>query len=125
MRPTPDTATAARIHLRAGQTYRLWSGRDAMILMLAGHIRAQSAASWNPHCLPVWQTSLRAEEHCVLTACGWLYLTAEQDCELLYYAAPRAGMLSLALLRRLLAGPVRRAWRVWQMRQSRAGSQQF
>jgi len=89
-----------------------------MIMVISGRVRLQSVARWNPSWLPIWQTTLQAEEHCQLIECGWLHIAAEQDCELLYYAPPRAGMVSLALLGRLAAGPLRRAWRVWQMRQS-------
>lgn len=116
MHPNTEAASApVQIRLRVGQTYRLWSARDAMIIVLTGRIRLHSVALWNPHWLPVWQTSLQTEEHYLLAQSGWLHITVERDCELLYYAPPRTGML--ALLHRIVNDTVGRAWRVWNMRQ--------
>jgi len=111
MRPT-TAAAPATIKLHAGQTYRLWSGREAVFLIQTGAIELCVAPTWMSGILLNWQSTLQEGQHCLLDRSGWICIEATRDSELLYYAAPALGHLSFALLHRISAGPLRRRLRL-------------
>jgi len=113
MRPTAAASIPATIKLRAGQTYRLWAGRQAVLLVQAGHAHLRAAPSWLDEILLDWQSTLQEGQHCLLERSGWLYIEARKESELLYYAAPALGHFSFALLYRIRAGPLRRRLRLF------------
>jgi len=102
MRPaTPGSPTPASLRLRAGQTYRLWCGRDAMLMIQAGTLQLHATPAWMSEILPAWRMRLQEGQHAQLEHSGWLYIEAIEDSQFLYYAAPIPAYLSLALLCRI------------------------
>lgn len=102
--PTPPAPT--RIQLSAGQSYRLWSGRDGVVVVHSGSVQLREASYWIDHSMLDLRVNLQEGQHHMLERSGWASIKAERGAELLYYASPALGAVSLTMLARGVTAPL-------------------
>lgn len=102
--PTAPTA----IQLSAGQSYYLWTGRDAVLLVESGSIRLRESPEWMSETILKTLTPLHEGQHYQMDRGGWTCLYATQSARVLHYASAAPRYFSLAYIGHLLAMPFRR-----------------
>lgn len=109
MRTTDSPQTApTRIQLSAGQSYYLWSRRDAVLVVEAGSIRLRESPEWLSDAVLRTLSTVHEGQHYQIERGGWTCLHATRTAEVLHYASAPTRYFSLESLVRLATAPARR-----------------
>ena len=109
MRTTDSPQTApTRILLSAGQSYYLWSRRDAVLVVQAGSIRLRESPEWLSDAVLRTLSTVHEGQHYQIERGGWTCLHATRAAEVLHYASLPTRYFSLESLVRMASVPVRR-----------------
>lgn len=109
MRTNESRQTApTRIQLSAGQSYYLWSRRDAVLVVEAGSIRVRESPEWLSDAVLRTLSTVYEGQHYQIERGGWTCLHATRMAEVLHYASAPAPYFSLRYLANLATAPIRR-----------------
>lgn len=108
---SPQTApipTPTLIQLSAGQSYYLWSRRDAVLVVEAGSIRLRESPEWLSDAVLRTLSTIHEGQHYQIERGGWICLHATRTAEVLHYASAPTRNFSLQSLVGLATVPIRR-----------------
>lgn len=109
MRTTDSQQTAPTIiQLSAGQSYYLWSRREAVVVVQSGSIRLRESPEWLSDAVLRTLSTLHEGQHYQIERGGWTCLHATRAAEVLHYASTPRRYFSLESIVRLATAPVRR-----------------
>jgi len=104
---SPQTAPT-RIQLSAGQSYYLWSRRDAVLVVEAGSIRLRESPEWLSDAVLRTLSTIHEGQHYQIERGGWTCLHATRTAEVLHYAGAPTRSLVLQSVVCLAMSSIRR-----------------
>ncbi|WP_034301829.1 hypothetical protein [Herbaspirillum sp. RV1423] len=106
--PERQQAVPAKIYLSAGQSYYLWSRRDAVLVVQTGSIRLRESPEWMSETILRTLSTLHEGQYYQIEQGGWTCLYATRTAEVLHYASAAPRYFSLSFIAALVAAPLRR-----------------